>query len=143
MMGRQCFLDLSPECMAAIPPPQIPRIKWWKYATAEKVAALPPESLIYLPFKRLGKKALKYSDTKKYFEKDGSDLYEIDSGIESHPCFGIGEEQEEFLMQDRKVWRDYVQRCKARTGPSKILIVILLVFFIMILLGLMTISLLY
>lgn len=79
MMSRQCFLDLSPDCMAAIPPPQIPRIKWWKYSTAEKVAALPPESLIYLPFKRLGKKALKYSDTKNYLEKDGGgDCYGTD-----------------------------------------------------------------
>ena len=144
MMSRQCFLDLSPDCMAAIPPPQIPRIKWWKYATAEKVAALPPKSLIYLPFKRLGKKALKYSDTKNYLEKDGGgDCYGTDSEIENHPCLGIGEEQEEFLMRDRKVRQQEVQRCKAGTGPSKILIVILMVFFIMILLGLMTISLLY
>jgi hypothetical protein len=140
MMSRQCFIDLSPDCMSSIPPPQIPRIKWWKYANAEKMAALPPESLMYVPFARLGKRELRLSETKNFFERqDGFGGFEA-GGIEDHPCLGIGEEQEEFLMRDRKVWRSYVQRCKAGTGPSKILIIILMMAFMLLLLGLLTVS---
>ena len=131
MMSRQCFIDLSPDCMSAIPPPQIPRIKWWKYANAEKVAALPPESLMYLPFARLGQKRIESILTRK-ISLNGEMEVELKLGsIEDHPCLGIGEEQEEFLMRDRKVWRSYVQRCKAGTGPSRILIIVLMMIFIL------------
>ena len=146
MMNRQCFMDLPPECMAAIPPPQIPRIKWWKYATAEKVASLPPESLMYLPFTRLGRKELRYSETKNYFEGGGGEDIGRGAGaagIGDHPCLGIGEEQEEYLMRDRKVWRAYVHRCKAGSGPSRILIIILMMLFVMTLLGLLTVALFF
>lgn len=107
VMGRQCFQDLSPDALGAIPAMFLPRIRWWRDATPEQVSAILPEAILHVPFKRLGKKPyLNVGST-------GEDAIE-ESAFGGHPCLGVTEEQEEMLIRDRKLWREYTKRCKCR-----------------------------
>lgn len=133
-MPQQCFKDLSPELLALVPPQYISLIAHWRHATAEQVAALPLESIVYVPFKHLGKKP--HHVAIKSTKADEDDLEPvsfliIDDEDSQHPCTGVSEEHEAALAHNRRIWRAYNERCKAvRRGPFSWLPVALIVIFL-------------
>lgn len=132
VMSRQCFQDLSPDTLSAVPGMYLGRIRWWRDATAEQVSAILPDSILHVPFKRLGKKPLVIASPSNTMMRDSELPIEEDV---MHPCLGITEEHEEVLMRDRKVWREYSKRCRSRrptwTRWIPIVIFVLLILFLL------------
>lgn len=131
VMSRNCFKDLSPDVVSAIPGMYLGRIRWWRDATPEQVSAIFPENIIHLPFKRLGK--MPYQITRSpVVDESAMDL----EGSGLHPCLGVSEEHEEVLAKDRKVWQNYCKRCRGRkpswTRFIPIAIFVLLIVFLLV-----------